>query len=237
MDLLRIVSPIYSENTYVLGTETGQALVVDPGAGNFPRVKQVLESLQMQLGAILLTHGHADHIWDAHQVQQINPEAPILISAPDMFWFDAPGPAEQLGNAGYMAANAGPWQAVAPTELDPAFFAEGGAQLWPGLAVRAFLAPGHSPGCTMFFLSGKVRDHGQGLGFPPDEDALFGFSGDVVFRGSVGRTDLPHSDPKAMEETLRTLRQVIAPQTLLLPGHGQATSWGEELRSNPFLLN
>ena len=175
----------------------------------------------MQLGAILLTHGHADHIWDAHQVQQLNPEAPILISAPDMFWFDAPGPAEQLGNAGYMAANAGPWQAVAPTELDPAFFTEGGAQLWPGLAVRAFLAPGHSPGCTMFFLSGKVHDHGQG----------------VVFRGSVGRTDLPHSDPKAMEETLRTLRQVIAPQTLLLPGHGQATSWGEELRSNPFLFN
>lgn len=235
MDVLRIVSPIYGENCYVVITADKSALVIDPGAKTVTRITEVLSQLNAELAAILLTHGHADHLWNTAQVSACNPQAPVYLAKPDHFWMDDPGPGVQLGVDDYFVEMDGEWKPVAVQTPPDELFTEGGAQIIPGLTLRALPAPGHSPGCTMFFGADKGEDHGQGLGFDGRENQAFCFSGDVVFKGSVGRTDLPHSDPEVMTETLRTLKISINPDTLLLPGHGETTTWAAELTSNPFL--
>ena len=235
MDVLRIVSPIYGENCYVLVTANKSALAIDPGAKTATRIKELLTQLNAELAAILLTHGHADHLWNTAQVAACNPEAPIYLAKPDHFWMDAPGPGAQLGVNNYFTEMDGAWEPVTVQAPPDALFTGGGAQIIPDLMLRALPAPGHSPGCTMFFGADKGEDHGQGLGFDGRDNQAFCFSGDVVFKGSIGRTDLPHSDPEVMTETLRTLKISVNPDTLLLPGHGETTTWAAELANNPFL--
>lgn len=236
MDFLRIVSPIYGENCYVLVTASKAALVVDPGAKTASRVSQVLSELGAKLEAIVLTHGHADHLWNTAKVAALNPQAPIYLATPDHFWVEAPGPATQLGVNSDFESVDGVWEPIKVVAPRAELFGEGGVEIIKGLTLRALPAPGHSPGCTMFFgLANQPDDHGQGLGFDGRENQAFCFSGDVIFQGSIGRTDLPHSDPEVMQETLRTLRLSVNPDTLLLTGHGPSTTWKHELETNPFL--
>lgn len=236
MDFLRIVSPIYRENCYVLSTAAKAAIVIDPGAQTFDRIKASLAELNAELAAIILTHGHADHIWDAAKVSSLNPQAPVYLATPDHFWLEPPGPEVQLGIASDFSNLEGGWHPLKVQAPPDELFSEGGAELVAGLSLRALPAPGHSPGCTMFFGVASLADnHGLKLGFDGQEGQNFCFSGDVVFKGTIGRTDLPHADGEVMKETLRTLRYTINPDTILLPGHGLSTTWEEELETNPFL--
>lgn len=215
---------------------SGQALVVDPGAKTASRVAGVLKELDVELGAILLTHGHADHLWNIASVSRLSPEAPIYLAKPDHFWLDEPGPSVLLGAERDFNAINEPWEPASVQAPPPGLFLDGGDEIIPGLILRALPAPGHSPGCTLFFGSAiSPNDHGQGLGFRSDESQDFCFSGDVIFKGSIGRTDLPYSDSEAMQETLRTLCLCVNPDTLMLPGHGESTTWHRELELNPFL--
>lgn len=234
MDIVRVVSPVYGENTYVLTTDSA-ALVIDPGVKVCSRVQEVLTQLDKPLAAVLLTHGHADHLWDAAQVAALGSDIPIYLAGPDLFWLDAPGPGVQLGVGDTFSAIGGPWQHFDAVLPPSALFDEGGATLIEGLQLRALPAPGHSPGSTMFFAAGEVNDHGLDLGFEPGRHQQFCFSGDVIFKGSVGRSDLPHSDSQVMAETLNMLKLSVDPDTLMLPGHGPTTSWSAELATNPFL--
>lgn len=235
MDVLRIVSPVYGENCYVVVTPDKAALVVDPGAKTAKRVEELLNKLGAKLGVIVLTHGHADHLWNTAKVQSLNPEAPIYLATPDHFWLQPPGPGQNLGVEQTFVEVDGPWQPVTVQAPPEELFCEGGAQLLDGLVLRALPAPGHSPGCTMFFGNIAADDHGQQLGFQGRDPQAFCFTGDVIFRGSIGRTDLRESDPNVMQETLRMLRLTVNPDTLMLPGHGPCTTWFQELETNPFL--
>lgn len=216
--------------------ESKQAIVVDPGVKTASRVADVLTGLGMSLAAILLTHGHADHLWNAAKVSQLNPEAPVYLAKRDHFWLDEPGPAQRLHAGKDFEIPGEPWQPFKVQDPPAKFFHDGGAEIIPGLVLRALPAPGHTPGCTIFFGKSDVaNDHGQELGFTAQKNQAFCFTGDVIFKQTVGRADLPNSDSELMQETLHMLCLSVNPETLILPGHGPSTTWATELTSNPFL--
>lgn len=278
MLLRRVVAPFLQANCYVIApARGGGALVVDPGAGSAEAVARVLEAADLHVAAVLATHGHADHVWDAAAVAG---DAPVYVPGPDLYRMDNPLAARLPGEPDFSAMLATPW--VRPSdvrEVPAAHMTGGGAPLVEGVTVRVVPAPGHTEGSTLTLLG----DVDAELGGPADgtdpgladiagavdearrsRDAARGTSGatstaaadtttdttatatdagpvglalagDVVFRGSIGRTDLAGGDPEVMTWTLRTLAASIDPATVLLPGHGPATWWGRELARNPYV--
>lgn len=230
MQIIALRAPVFATNTLVLATGSS-AVVVDPGAGVAPAVREVLARHDLTVTAILLTHGHPDHTWDCAAVA---PDVPVYIGAGDADRLVEP--AAHLGPlAEAFATMAGtPWEPVAQPQpvtdevLEPA----------PGLTVRAIPAPGHTLGSTLWALSGDVELSGPAF----DEAGSSGrhsgelvLTGDVLFAGSIGRTDLPGGDDARMRHTLRALADTLPERAVLVPGHGPATTTAAELADNPFL--
>lgn len=232
--LERVGSALFDENCYVIAAGTGQpAVVVDPGVGSAAAVAAVLARHQLFVGVVLLTHGHPDHVWDAAAVAG---EGPVLVPSPDLYRMD--DPLAGLGALGDLTGMLGPWQRPVGIEtIADGLFHGGGAEVVPGVVVRSLPAPGHTEGSTIHFLAGTWPDDVAAWATTTAgrENQVVALTGDVIFRGSVGRTDLPGGDDDVMAWTLRTLRQVIEPGTWLLPGHGPATTMAHELATNPFL--
>jgi len=121
-------------------------------------------------------------------------------------------------SAVYMAADDAHWLRELAPDLEPDVLVRGGERLQIGPFIVDVLAvPGHSPGHVAFLVEGVL------------------FGGDALFRGSVGRVDLPGGDWPTLERSLRSLIADLPPDTLVLPGHGPATTLAEEARTNPFL--
>lgn len=232
--LTRIVATVFGENCYLLaGEDSGTAVVVDPGAGTAAHVRAELQRRGLTLGCVLLTHGHPDHVWDAAAVAG---DAPVYVSEPDLARLDDPFALRHAQTDVMRMQFPGQWTRPAGVQVLPGeFFAGGGAELVPGIAVRALAAPGHTEGCTVYFLAGMLDEAGAAMAGAEAGQHLLALTGDVIFRDSIGRTDLPGGDATVMEWTLRTLRQAIDPATLLFPGHGPATTMERELHHNPFL--
>lgn len=214
MNIEVVPASLFDANCYVLWPAGGsEALIVDPGPGTSEGVAQVLQREGLRVGAVLLTHGHVDHVWEAHRVCA---GAPVFIPEPDMPMMDDPegALAMRVGSLGL-----GPWER--PEDLRGV----GAGMLSPaeGITLRVVPAPGHSPGSSIFLVA------------PTQPDEVLALSGDVIFAGSVGRSDLPGGDEGVMNETLRTLADALDPATVLLPGHGPQTRWGTELQSNLFV--
>ena len=206
---------LFDANCYVMWLEgSKEALVVDPGPGTAEGVSEVLESPDLAVGAVLLTHGHIDHVW---QCATISAGRPVYIPEPDLALIENP-----MGALGMRASALGIGEWQYPEVVVPL----GSEQFNPveGITVRVIPAPGHSPGSSVFLFA------------PTPTEAPMALSGDVIFAGSVGRTDLPGGDEYVMRESLRTLADVLDPATVLLPGHGPQTRWGTELQTNPFVL-
>ncbi len=215
MNIELIPAALFGANCYVLwGEGEGQALVVDPGPGTAQQVKELLAQNGLEVGAVLLTHGHVDHVWDAKAVS--GDSVPVFIPEGDLHWLTDPvGLLEMRAEA----LGLGPWEA-------PALVEGLGSQTFtpvPGVTLRSVPAPGHSPGSSLFLIA-----------VDPSQQPL-ALCGDVIFAGSVGRTDLPGGDEWVMRETLRTLADALDPRTALLPGHGEPTVWEQELASNPYV--
>lgn len=232
--LTRIVAEVFGENCYVLADDEARvAVVVDPGAGTAAPVADLLAEKGLTLGCVLLTHGHPDHVWNAAAVAG---DHPVYISAPDLDRLEDPWALRHAQTDLMRAQFPGQWERPANvTVLPDEFFAGGGAELVPGLPLRALAAPGHTPGCTVYFLGGELDGDAAGMA-----DRLAGvhpvaLAGDVLFRDGIGRTDLPGGDWTVMQWTLRTLRSAVDPATLVFPGHGPATTMAREIEQNPFL--
>ncbi|MDO4664776.1 MAG: MBL fold metallo-hydrolase [Actinomycetaceae bacterium] len=222
MRLLHLVAPVFAANTYIL-FEDDRALLVDPGAGHKVQIERALSDNGLELAAVLLTHGHPDHVWDAAQIAAA---LPVYLPGPDMYRMEDPlsptgGVRSQLT---HLVTT--PWQKPRNLQPLPPEMLSSGYELVPGVPLRAVPAPGHTEGSTIFLGQGPL----EGLA----KSDLFALAGDVIFAGSVGRADLPGGDSQQMMHTLRTLQNIINPETLLLPGHGPITSMGTENNTNPY---
>lgn len=200
-----VVGP-FAMNAYVAACgETGEALLVDPGA-EIPRVLALLEP-GWRVGRIFLTHGHIDHAAGASEARAAT-GAPVTIHQGDQSWLAAlPRQAEMFG--------------FPPVEVPrpDRFHVDGEALTLGNLTARVIHTPGHSPGsCCLWFEA---------------EDVLL--TGDTLFAGSVGRTDLPGGDFEALASSIKGRLFPLGDEVTFHPGHGPAGSLGEERRQNPFV--
>ena len=194
----------FQTNCYVVANGN-RAIVIDPGLGAHDVVTQMAEQEGLTVEAVVLTHGHIDHIRDAAAFGVetfVHPADAFMLLRGD-------GVSEQARQL-YDASGMQPIHN--PTPLEDAH-----TLTVAGLELDVVHAPGHSPGCVMLVGDGVV------------------FSGDVLFRGSIGRTDLPDSDPAQMRESLRGPVWDLADELDVLPGHGPATTVAHERATNPFL--
>jgi glyoxylase-like metal-dependent hydrolase (beta-lactamase superfamily II) len=206
-----VTSMPFDENTYLVWLPGGaEAVVFDPGL----EPELIVEALReegLRAAALLCTHGHADHIGGNAALKQAFPEAPLLIGA---------GDAVMLVDADRNLSAAFGLPIVSP----PAdrTVSEGDVVEAAGLRFEVREAPGHSPGHVVFVLrGGPVRV----------------FGGDVLFRGSIGRYDLPGGDGPLLLRNIRSkLFTLPEPEdTVVYPGHGPTTTVGHERRTNPFV--
>jgi hydroxyacylglutathione hydrolase len=199
------VGPV-AENTYVVRRDgSDRALIVDPG-DEADMLLGALEQLGVTLDGILLTHTHFDHVGAV---------APVARATGAEVWVP------QIEKGVLADINSYIWPGFGPFEsYDAEHTLEGGERLQlAGFEIDVLFTPGHSPGHVTFSI--------------PDEGAIF--SGDVLFQGSVGRTDLPGGDWDTLLESIRTLVDSLPEDTAVHPGHMGLTTLGAERRSNPFL--
>lgn len=236
MEIIEITSRVLGARCVVLA-EAGVAVVVDPGAGVADQIVALADQHHLRIVALLATHGHPDHTWDAGPLGA-RLGVPLLIHAADAYRLADPfGTLGVLGTAprGGEAALA---QALRLAGLDPqgylppADVVTFGGVPGPhgrspderleleGVTLLARHAPGHTEGSTVFLL---------------DAPGPVVLTGDVLFAGTIGRTDLPGGDELVMARTLREVVETLPHGARLLPGHGPATDLAVELVHNPFL--
>ncbi|MDZ7883866.1 MAG: MBL fold metallo-hydrolase [Mycobacterium sp.] len=208
-------------NCYVLAPHAGaDAVIVDPGQSAFGRLRAILDEHRLTPAAVLLTHGHIDHMWSAQKVADtygcpvyIHPEDRAMLTDPIMD-LNAAGRAQSLvlgfGKRAVSAFFSEPRQVV---EL-----VEDGVQLdLGGITVTVDHTPGHTPGSVCFRADGMT------------------FTGDTLFKGAIGRSDLLGGSGRQLLTSIVTKLLVLDDDTVVLPGHGEKSTIGIERRTNPFL--
>lgn len=207
-------------NCYVLAERAGSdAVVVDPGQRAMGTLRRILDENHLTPAAVLLTHGHIDHIWSAQKVADMY-GCPAYIHPEDRFMLTDPIKDFGRGLIGGIAQFAvgalfqEPKQVV---ELDR----DGDKLELGGITMTIDHTPGHTRGSVVFRAC-------EG----PQEVV---FSGDTLFHGSVGRTDLPGGSGRDLLDSIVTKLLVLDDDTVVLPGHGEKSTIGYERRYNPFL--
>ena len=209
-EFLVIISEMFSQNTFIAyGGEAGQCLVFDPGLQP-DDIIEALESEELQPSMILITHGHADHIGGVSSLKQRWPECPIVVGK---------GDAEKLVNA-ELNLSAG-YGIPVTTPASDRCVVHGETIEAAGFTMEVRDTPGHSQGHVSFLFL--------------EIDPAIVISGDVLFQGSVGRVDFPDGDFDTLARSIREQLFTLPDDTIVLPGHGPATTVGHEKKFNPFV--
>ena len=212
----------WGTNCYVVATAEGQdCLVVDPGQDSMGPLADVLREHRLRPVAVLLTHGHIDHVWSVAPLTAGH-GIPAYIHADDRYRLEDPaGSSFAFAREQLLAMTQGALELTEPEDVRT--FADRDTLEIAGVPLVIAHAPGHTEGSTAFIAE---RDRNR----PPVM-----LSGDLLFAGSIGRTDLPGGDPIAMQESLRRVVLPLEDDTVVMPGHGELTTIGRERATNPFL--
>lgn len=201
------VTPFQQNCTLLWNDRTKKGAVIDPG-GDLDRIRQAIAETGVSIEKILLTHGHIDHAGGAAELKE---ELGVPVEGPheaDRFLLDhLPEAARGYGFAGVRAVTPDRW------------LQEGDTVTVGDLTLDVLHCPGHSPG-SVVFVAGPQR---------------FAIVGDVLFQGSVGRTDLPGGDGKTLIRSIREKLLPLGDDVAFICGHGPTSTIGQERQTNPFL--
>lgn len=206
----------WATNCYVVATGPGEpCVIVDPGQASIDGVHDLIREHRLAPAAVLLTHGHIDHVWS---VAPVSAEfgIPALIHADDRYRLvDPAGTSIVAAREQLLAMTKNSLELTEPGDVR--ILEDEQVVDLVGLSFRVRHAPGHTEGSVVFEV----------------DDVML--SGDVLFAGSIGRTDLPGGDHARMVESLRRVILPAPDDMLVLPGHGPQTTIGEERAANPYL--
>ncbi|WP_020406321.1 MBL fold metallo-hydrolase [Hahella ganghwensis] len=198
----------FQQNCSVIWCDkTRQAAVVDPG-GDIPKIESVLTDNDLTLEKILLTHAHIDH---AGATANLSDQFELPVEGPeweDKFWIDALP--QQSAMFGFPQAR---------TFTPDRWLKDGDIVTVGEETLQVFHCPGHTPGHVVFY-------------HPETKLALVG---DVLFNGSIGRTDFPRGDYDTLVHSIRSKLWPLGDDVSFVPGHGPMSTFGQERRSNPFV--
>jgi glyoxylase-like metal-dependent hydrolase (beta-lactamase superfamily II) len=213
MIIKHLVTGPLQVNTYIVGDPaTGDAVVIDPG-GQAPEILQVIQEEGLTLQRIINTHAHFDHVTGVEALKQAA-GVPFCLHRADLPILESYG--RQLAYFGLPGGE--------PPAVDE-YLEEGQAIKVGDVALHVLFTPGHTPGHVTFVRNAPSGDTGPRVAF----------AGDVLFQGSIGRFDFPGGD---YQRLMRSIREVLVPlgdDTVIYPGHGPATTIGQEKVWNPFL--
>ncbi len=204
-----ILSMPFQENSYVVWREgRTEALVIDPGLEP-GLILEFLAERKLGVAAILDTHGHADHIGGNGVLKECFPAAPLVIGVNDACMLSDP-----------VLNLSSPFGFEITSPPADRLVIEGDTLEYAGLRLEVYDIPGHSPGHVVFVLR---------------ETPIHVLGGDVLFAGSIGRTDFPGGSFEQLAAGIRTKLYTLPDDTIVYPGHGPTTTIGREKRSNQFV--
>jgi len=202
------VTPFAQNCSLLYDVETKEGVLIDPG-GEAERLQSTLDELGITLKEIWLTHGHLDHAGAADEIREKRGVEVIGPHEDDQFWMD--GITEQWAQYGHP----GMGKSVVPDR----YLKDGDVLELSGVKFHIAHTPGHTPGHVVIY----------------NQDMKIAFVGDVLFRGSVGRTDFPKSNPQQLIDSIVTKLWPLGSDMRFVPGHGPMGTFGGERADNPYV--
>ncbi len=214
------VATPWQSNCYLVGPkENGPCVVIDPGIGSWTTLQKATDEYQLEPVAVILTHGHIDHVGDAHLVAE-HFDCEVWLHPADQEMLVRPMTGLSADLVGFVKELVGDLELPKPKKLKNLVNNQDLSIAGVNFSIRE--APGHTEGSCLL-LSGEGSENGPV------------FTGDVIFAGSIGRMDMPGGSMRKMGETLTQVIPELSDDLVLLPGHGSTTTMGKERSTNPYL--